>query len=83
MLSATLCGVSLDNPTILASGILGVSKLGVARMGREGAGAVTLKSLCHEERKGHPAPNMFVIDDGMPRMADIDEITTRCPARRS
>ncbi|MBS3106206.1 dihydroorotate dehydrogenase [Candidatus Woesearchaeota archaeon] len=65
MLSATLCGVSLDNPTILASGILGVSKLGVARMGREGAGAVTLKSLCHEERKGHPAPNMFVIDDGM------------------
>ncbi|MDO8480232.1 MAG: dihydroorotate dehydrogenase [Nanoarchaeota archaeon] len=65
MLSTKLCGRSLENPTILASGILGVSKASIARMGKEGAGAVTLKSLCHEERKGHPGPNMFVIDGGM------------------
>ncbi len=65
MLSTTLCGIKLKNPTVLASGILGVSKESVERIGKAGAGAVTLKSLCHEERKGHPAPNMLVFEGGM------------------
>ena len=65
MLETKLCGLKLRNPTILASGILGISKDSLSRMGREGAGAVTLKSLCHEERKGHAAPNMFVFEGGM------------------
>ncbi|MBR9699064.1 dihydroorotate dehydrogenase [Candidatus Woesearchaeota archaeon] len=59
MLSTTLCGMKLRNPTILASGILGVTKESAAKVGRMGAGAVTLKSLCHEERKGNPNPTMF------------------------
>jgi dihydroorotate dehydrogenase (NAD+) catalytic subunit len=65
MLQTTLCGIKLRNPTILASGILGISKESVDRVGKAGAGAVTLKSICHEERVGHPAPNMFVIEGGM------------------
>src|SRR3989338_1183419 len=65
MLNTTLCGIKLRNPTILASGILGVSKESIGRIGKSGAGAVTLKSLCHEERKGHPAPNMLVFEQGM------------------
>ncbi len=65
MLSTTLCGVKLRNPTILASGILGISKDSAQRIIKGGAGAITLKSLCHEERKGHPGPNMVVIDSGM------------------
>jgi len=59
MLKTNLCGVKLRNPTILASGILGVTKDSVDRIGKLGAGAVTLKSLCHEERVGNPNPTMF------------------------
>src|SRR3989338_5792134 len=63
MLQANLCGIKLKNPTILASGILGVTKESVARIGKLGAGAVTLKSLCHEERFGNSNPTMFGYDD--------------------
>src|SRR3989338_4848846 len=65
MLSTTLCGIRLRNPTILASGILGISKESIDSIGRNGAGAVTLKSLCQDERKGHRGPNMIVFEGGM------------------
>ncbi len=64
MLETNLCGIKLKNPTVLASGILGISKESAERIAEGGAGAVTLKSLCHEERSGHPAPNMFAIQGG-------------------
>ena len=63
MLKTNLCGVELRNPTVLASGILGVTKESVERAGKAGAGAVTLKSLCHEERKGNANPTMFGYDN--------------------
>ncbi|MBI2124341.1 dihydroorotate dehydrogenase [Candidatus Pacearchaeota archaeon] len=63
MLQTNLCGIRLKNPTILASGILGVTKESIDRIGKAGAGAVTLKSLCHEERLGNPNPTMFGYDD--------------------
>jgi dihydroorotate dehydrogenase (NAD+) catalytic subunit len=59
MLQTKLCNIQLKNPTILASGILGVTKESVDRIGKNGAGAVTLKSLCHEERQGNSNPAMF------------------------
>jgi dihydroorotate dehydrogenase (NAD+) catalytic subunit len=59
MLKVNLCGIKLENPTILASGILGVTKESVERIGKAGAGAATLKSLCHEERFGNKNPTMF------------------------
>ncbi|MBI2651084.1 dihydroorotate dehydrogenase [Candidatus Woesearchaeota archaeon] len=59
MLQTNLCGINLRNPTILASGILGVTKESIDRIGKNGAGAVTLKSLCHEERLGNKNPTMF------------------------
>ena len=62
MLPVILCGIKLRNPTILASGILGVTKESVNRIGKNGAGAVTLKSLCHEERPGNANPTMFGYD---------------------
>jgi len=62
MLQTRLCNIRLKNPTILASGILGVTKESVDRIGKAGAGAVTLKSLCHEERKGFDNPTMFAYD---------------------
>jgi dihydroorotate dehydrogenase (NAD+) catalytic subunit len=63
MLKINLCGVVLDNPTILASGILGVTKDSIDNVGKNGAGAVTLKSLCHEERSGNKNPTMLGYDD--------------------
>ena len=63
MLQTNLCGIKLKNPTILASGILGVTKESIDRIGKCGAGAVTLKSLCHEERLGNANPTMFGYDD--------------------
>ena len=63
MLQTKLCSLNLKNPTILASGILGVTKESIAKVGKCGAGAVTLKSLCHEERLGNPNPAMFGYDD--------------------
>ena len=62
MLQTNLCGIKLKNPTILASGILGVTKESIGRIGKNGAGAVTLKSLCHEERQGNANPTMFSYD---------------------
>ena len=63
MLQTNLCGIKLKNPTVLASGILGVTKESLDRIGKSGAGAVTLKSLCHEERFGNSNPTMFGYDD--------------------
>jgi dihydroorotate dehydrogenase (NAD+) catalytic subunit len=63
MLETDLCGIKLRNPTILASGILGVAKESIAVAGKNGAGAITLKSLCHEERDGHKNPAMFSYDN--------------------
>ena len=62
MLQTKLCNIQLKNPTILASGILGVTRESVERVGKAGAGAVTLKSLCHEERQGNANPTMFSYD---------------------
>ena len=62
MLQTKLCNIKLKNPTILASGILGVTKDSINRIGKSGAGAVTLKSLCHEERQGNANPTMFAYD---------------------
>ena len=63
MLNTTICNIKLKNPTILASGILGVTRESVNRIGKSGAGAVTLKSLCHEERFGNKNPTMFAHED--------------------
>jgi len=61
-LSTILCGVSLPNPTVLASGILGLSHEILARVARSGAGAVTTKSCSLKPRPGHHNP--VVLDWG-------------------
>ena len=63
--SVTLCGISLRNPIILASGILGTSKPLLRRVARAGAGAVTIKSISREPRGGHPNPTVLTFDAGL------------------
>ena len=55
-LSINLGGLKLKNPTILASGILGLDCGSLKKVAQGGAGAVTMKSLTLESRKGHNNP---------------------------
>jgi len=60
-----LCGIRLKNPTVLASGILGVSADLLKRVASNGAGAVTTKSIGPVEREGHNNPTVVEIDNGL------------------
>lgn len=64
-LSVNLCGITLRNPTVLASGILGTTRALAARVARCGAGAVTIKSISAEPRYGHANPCIITFDAGM------------------
>lgn len=55
-LSVDLGGVRLRNPTVLASGILGLSEDLLIRVGESGAGAVVTKSCGLKPRAGYPNP---------------------------
>jgi dihydroorotate dehydrogenase (NAD+) catalytic subunit len=63
MLSVKLCDVKLENPTILASGVLGVSGKLMSRVFENGVGAVTTKSISLEPREGHKNPTVLAGDD--------------------
>ncbi len=55
-LTCSLLGLTLHNPIVLASGILGTSAALLERVARAGAGAVTAKSCGPAPRAGHPNP---------------------------
>ena len=61
-LSTNLCGVPLRNPTVLSSGILGLTHDVIVRVANAGAGAVTTKSSGLRPRPGYPNP--VVLDWG-------------------
>ena len=65
MLAVEFCGVKLRNPTVLASGILGVSGKLMARVAENGAGAVTTKSIGPVKREGHNNPTVVAIKNGL------------------
>ena len=59
-LAQTIYGVRFENPTVLASGILGITASSWRRVARqEGAGAITTKSIWMREHKGHPNPTII------------------------
>ncbi|MFH0956707.1 MAG: dihydroorotate dehydrogenase [Candidatus Aenigmatarchaeota archaeon] len=64
-ISVSLCGIRMRNPFILASGILGVTKDSLSNVARNGAGAVTMKSVSREERTGHKPPIILTEGDVM------------------
>lgn len=63
-LSVNLAGLKLKNPTILASGILGLDNATLIKVEQGGAGAVTMKSLTKEARKGHNNPILVEVESG-------------------
>ncbi len=64
-ISVDLCGVRLENPTVLASGVLGMSRDLLARVAEGGAGAATIKSVSVEPRAGHHNPTVIAYEAGM------------------
>jgi dihydroorotate dehydrogenase (NAD+) catalytic subunit len=61
-LSVEICGVRLPNPTVLASGILGLSCEVFERLARSGVGAITTKSVSLQPRPGYRNP--VIVDFG-------------------
>lgn len=64
-LSVELAGIRLRNPTVLASGVLGLSRDLLVRLAECGAGAATIKSISPEPRKGHNGPTVIACEAGM------------------
>ncbi len=65
MLNSVFCGVEFENPTRLASGIMGVNAGQLIRVAKAGAGAVTTKSIGPKERTGHKNPTVVEWNHGL------------------
>jgi dihydroorotate dehydrogenase (NAD+) catalytic subunit len=63
-MSVEFAGIKLPNPTILASGILGVSGEIMVRASRAGAGAVVSKSFNAKGREGYRNPSFIEVPGG-------------------
>lgn len=64
-ISVELAGLTLNSPTVLASGVLGLSASSALFVTRQGAGAVTLKSCGLESRPGHKCPTILPFAAGL------------------
>ncbi len=63
--SVNFCGIDFPNPTVLASGYLGVTGASLANCAKNGAGGVTGKTLFMEPRPGHPNPSIITFPGGI------------------
>ncbi|MDH5447639.1 MAG: dihydroorotate dehydrogenase [Candidatus Bathyarchaeota archaeon] len=57
--------LKLANPTMLAAGILGMSRLTLKRVAEAGAGAVVTKSLGLKPRSGYTNPTVAQVEGGL------------------
>lgn len=64
-LETELCRIKLKNPTILASGILGITRNSLKLIAENGAGAATIKSITKDPRKGHKGPIIVEVEGGL------------------
>src|SRR5262245_36349581 len=64
-LATDLCGVRFPNPTVLASGILGLSEQVFARLAQAGVGGITTKSCSLKPRAGWPNPTIVHWGEGL------------------
>ena len=60
-----IAGIDLPNPFILASGILDMTGELLIRIAKDGAGAVTTKSIGPHPQKGHVGPNIAIVPSGI------------------
>jgi dihydroorotate dehydrogenase (NAD+) catalytic subunit len=65
LLETNFAGLELNNPTILASGILGYTAESLKRVAKGGAGAVVSKSIGVEPRVGYANPTIVQAEAGL------------------
>ncbi len=63
-ITTSILGIKLHNPTILASGIMGVSGASCVYAAKNGAGAIIPKSIGPVERQGHNNPVITQFESG-------------------
>ncbi len=63
-LGIEVSGLSLSNPSMLASGIMGETGRSLARVSEAGAGAMVTKSIGTERREGHTNPTLVELPFG-------------------
>ena len=61
-LAQTVLGVTFLNPTVLASGPMGIVGSGWKEIVRQGAGGITTKSIWLTEHRGHANPTIIATD---------------------
>lgn len=64
-LETSICGIKLRNPTILAAGVLGVSKSYFRELEEQGIGMITIKSISHYPQSGHSSPCVLSYGPGL------------------
>lgn len=64
-LSGEVGGIWMDNPVMLAAGILGTTGASLRRAAISGAGAVVTKSVGVAEREGHRGPAVVQVEGGL------------------
>ncbi|MHA1861274.1 MAG: dihydroorotate dehydrogenase, partial [Candidatus Ranarchaeia archaeon] len=65
LLRTSIAGLSLRNPFILASGVLDMTGDLMIRIAKDGAGAVTTKSIGLHPQSGHEGPNIAITSCGI------------------
>ncbi len=65
LLSTSIAGLTLNNPTMLASGVLGYSAESMQRVVKGGAGAVVSKSVGIEPKMGYANPTVVQAKSGL------------------
>jgi len=60
-----IAGLKLDNPTMLAAGILGLTGSSLKSVVEAGAGAVVTKSVGLKPREGYPNPTVVQVECGL------------------
>lgn len=64
-LSINFAGLQLQNPTMLASGVMGYTTESFERIAKGGAGAVVTKSVGVQPRAGYPNPTIVQAESGL------------------
>ena len=64
-LEVEIAGLKLHNPTMLASGILGITASSLRQVARAGAGAVVTKSIGLRQREGYKNPTTVQVECGL------------------
>ena len=64
-LKVNYLGTEFQNPTVLASGVTGVTAATWKSVVRSGAGGITTKSIWLNEHKGHPNPTIITTEHWM------------------